>query len=37
MNPKDPEYDDMVEWAGGDFNPEIFDMDEVNKRLNDLG
>jgi len=36
-NPKDPEYADMLEWAGGDFNPEIFDMDEVNKRLNDLG
>ncbi len=37
MNPKDPEYDDMVEWADGDFDPEVFDMDEVNKRLNDLG
>ncbi len=35
-NPKDPEHADMLEWAGGDFNPEIFDMDEVNKRLNDL-
>ena len=34
-NPKDPEYDDMLEWAGGDFDPEVFDMEEVNKRLND--
>ena len=34
MNPKDPEYDDMVEWAGGDFDPEVFDMEAVNKRLN---
>jgi len=37
MNPKDPEYGDMLEWAGGDFDPEVLDMDEVNKRLNDLG
>ncbi|HIJ57318.1 MAG TPA: plasmid pRiA4b ORF-3 family protein [Deltaproteobacteria bacterium] len=35
MNPKDPEYDNMLEWVGGDFDPEVFDMDEVNKRLND--
>ena len=34
MNPKDPEYGDMLEWVGGDFDPEAFDMDEVNKRLN---
>jgi len=35
MNPKDPEYDYMVEWVGGDFDPEVFDMEEINKRLND--
>ena len=35
MNPKDPEYDDMLEWVGGDFDPEVFDMEEVNKRLKD--
>ncbi len=34
MNPKDPEYEDMLEWAGGDFDPEAFDIEEVNKRLN---
>ena len=35
MNPKDPEYEDMLEWADGDFDPELFDVEEVNKRLND--
>jgi len=34
MNPKDPEYEDMLEWAGGDFDPEAFDIEEVNRRLN---
>jgi len=34
VNPKDPEYEDMLEWAGGDFDPEAFDIEEVNKRLN---
>jgi hypothetical protein len=36
-DPKDPEYEDTLEWAGGDFDPETFDIEEVNKRLNDLG
>ena len=35
MNPKNPEYDDMLEWAGGDFDPEVFNLEAVNKRLND--
>ena len=34
-DPKDPEYDDTLEWVGGDFDPEVFNMEEVNKRLND--
>lgn len=29
MNPKHEEYDSMLEWAGGEFNPEHFDCSEV--------
>ena len=28
-----PEHEDMLEWLGGDFDPEYFDVDEVNERL----
>jgi hypothetical protein len=31
-NPKSEEYEDMKEWAG-DFDPEAFDLNAVNKRL----
>jgi hypothetical protein len=34
-NPKDPEYDNMLEWVDGDFDPEVIDIESVNKRLND--
>jgi hypothetical protein len=29
-NPKHPEYEEMLEWAGGSFNPEHFDPHEAN-------
>ncbi|MGQ9631443.1 MAG: plasmid pRiA4b ORF-3 family protein [bacterium] len=29
-NPDHPEHDDMLEWLGDDFDPETFDIDEVN-------
>jgi hypothetical protein len=32
-DPNDPEHDTMVEWAGGDFDAEEFDLAEVNQRL----
>ena len=32
-DPNHPEHDDMIEWRGPDFDPEAFDVDEVNKRL----
>lgn len=35
-NPQDPEYADMVDWCGGDFAPDAFDADEVNRRLEPL-
>lgn len=31
-NPKHPEHEDMVEWAG-EYDPEAFDIDAVNKTL----
>ena len=32
-NPSHPEYEDMLQWAGDDFDPEAFDPDEVNAML----
>jgi Plasmid pRiA4b ORF-3-like protein len=28
-----PEYEDRVEWLGGEFDPECFDLQKVNRRL----
>ncbi len=30
IDPEHPEHDDMLEWVGGEFDPELFDPDEVN-------
>jgi hypothetical protein len=30
-DPKHPEYEDMTEWAGKDFDPAGFDVQEVNR------
>jgi hypothetical protein len=32
-DPKHPNHEDMLEWAGGDFDPERFDMEEINRLL----
>lgn len=32
-NPKHEEYDDMLDWIGEDFDPEAFDLVEINKAL----
>jgi hypothetical protein len=32
-NRKHPDYEDVVEWLGEDFDPDELDLDEVNKRL----
>jgi hypothetical protein len=29
-NPKHPEHEEMLEWVGGDFDPEEFDVEVVN-------
>jgi hypothetical protein len=36
-NPKHPEYDDMSEWIGEEFDAEDFDLPAINKELRDLG
>lgn len=32
-NPQDEEYQRMMEWLGGEFNPEYFDLDGINRGL----
>jgi len=32
-NPKHPEYQHMKEWLGSEFDPEHFDLDEINAAL----
>jgi hypothetical protein len=32
-DPQNEEYESYLEWSGGDFNPEAFDLEAVNKRL----
>jgi hypothetical protein len=32
-NPRHPEHEDMVEWIGGEFDPETFDLRGVNGAL----
>ena len=35
-DPAHPEHEEMVDWVGGEFDPEAFDLDEVNSELQDL-
>jgi Plasmid pRiA4b ORF-3-like protein len=35
-NPKHPSHEDMLEWAGGDFDSERFDMEEINRLLSKI-
>jgi len=32
-DPKHPEHEDMMEWAGGQFDPTEFDLAKINKQL----
>lgn len=32
-NPKDEEHEEMVEWLGEEFDPEVFDLEAVNEEL----
>lgn len=31
-----PEHDEMLEWVGGSFDPEVFDLDAVNQELKNI-
>jgi Plasmid pRiA4b ORF-3-like protein len=35
-NPDHPEHDEYIDWIGGKFDLEAFDVDEVNQRLRAL-
>ena len=35
--PEDPEYDEMMDWLGEGFDPEQFDVDEINQMLRAVG
>jgi hypothetical protein len=35
-DPNDPEYEDRVEWVGGDFDSELFDTEEISVRLRSI-
>jgi hypothetical protein len=32
-HPEHPEHDSYLQWVGDEFEPEVFDLDEVNKTL----
>ena len=36
QDPQHPEHEDMLEWVGGAFDPEAFDLDEVNREIQNL-
>ena len=35
-DPKHEQHDELLEWIGGQFDPERFDLEEVNAELEDL-
>jgi hypothetical protein len=35
-DPKHPEHNERLAWVGGKFDPEVFDLDEVNMELQNL-
>ncbi len=36
QDPQHPEHEAMLEWVGGEFDPDAFDLDEVNRELQRL-
>jgi hypothetical protein len=36
QDPQHPEHEEMLEWVGGEFDPDGFDLDEVNSELQRL-
>lgn len=36
-DPSHDEHEEYLEWVGGEFDPEAFDLDEINSRLRGMG
>jgi hypothetical protein len=36
-DPDDPEHDEYLQWVGGEFDPEEFDLEPVNEQLRRMG
>lgn len=36
QDPRHPEHQDLMEWAGGHFDPDRFDLDEINQQLSKI-
>ena len=36
QHPDHPEHDQMLEWVGGEFDPEAFDLDGINQALRSM-
>jgi hypothetical protein len=36
QNPESEEYEEMMEWLGGEFDPEAFDLEAINQSLKHL-
>ncbi len=36
VNPNLPDADEILEWVGGKFDPEAFDLEEINRRIREL-
>jgi len=36
QDPEHPEHENYLEWIGGEFDPEAFDLEEVNRALRAL-
>lgn len=36
QDPNNPEHEHMLEWVGGSFDPEAFDLDEINRKLREI-
>jgi hypothetical protein len=36
QDPDHPEHEEMLEWEGGDYDPEAFDIDGINRELGEI-
>jgi hypothetical protein len=35
-DPAHKEHEDMLDWVGGEFNPDVFSAEDVNRRLSPI-